>query len=874
MDRFNLSTRIELFAICTSLETDLKNFILLSDDNINFTQAMREKAIQREKSIDANNDEQVLNQLDLKDYVELIKSYPYKYKINNDKCYILDEYFKKIVPVRNRVMHTKPLELGDRALLIEVMEKIDFELNWIDWRETINTRETIATDPSKLLSKKYVPLKEYNPNIYHNLPEPEFDDTGYIGRVRDRKEIRDLILNKKNQIITIVGNGGVGKSATVVKVLYDLIDDPQCNYDCIIWITLKTQTLSKGEFIEITNCIRSVPEIYKFSKNVIITDDDIPTQDSLIKFMDDFSVLLVLDNLETINTGDITTFLKNVPDKSKVLITSRHGLGELENRKRLDGLDKQDTIIYFRELSKYYGLDLHKRSDNAIFEITGNALYSNPLSIKWYISGIFNGMNEKILLSHKEELISFCISNVFEKLGSISKKILQIFLLEKKRLSYGAIDYYVNTDDVSLRESINELLSTYMISSVVGEFIMNDMSREYISINYPPNNDLVIEILKKRKELKVIMQNVKILSEQAMFNPQSICANLSDDDKQLATYYLQNALAFSKNKKWEESKLQCEKAMNIAPNFFEIYKIKAFIEAERGEYYGAISNYEIALSKCESTKEKAIVCFLFSVFYAIKMQDLDNALEYIEKADNYIPNNIEILLEKARVYMFLGKYEEAETLLNTVESLDNNPVLRTQNIIASRYAELYRRKAEVLEHRDYERKLKYYQDGIEKLNRVQELDIKSGITLVSLLHDLSYLYFDKNALHLLVITMNKHNYLLSKINYIKKNKMCDLLREHRDDIPNDEYEKIERFINNYKSISNEIKNEDEGIVIKIKDYYGFISNSEHKTSSGIYFLIYNAYSDIQVGDFVKFDLYETRNGKAAKNIVKIKSDEM
>lgn len=869
MDRFNLSTRIELFAICTSLETDLKQFILSSDSNINFTQTMRDKAANREKTINLNSDEQILNQLDLKDYVELITSNPHKYNINNDKASNLSTYFDKIVPVRNRVMHTKPLELGDRALLIEVMERVDKELDWIDWIETVKTREIIASDPSKLLSKKYVPLKEYNPNIYHNLPEPEFDDTGYIGRIRDRKEIKELILNNKNQIITIVGNGGVGKSATAVKVLYDLIDDPQCDFECIIWITLKTQTLSKGEFVEIADCIKSVPDIYKFSKSVIITDDEIPTQESLLKFMDDFKVLLVLDNLETINSGDITTFLKNVPDKSKVLITSRHGLGELENRKRLDGLDKQDTITYFRELSKYYGLDLHKRNDDEVYEITGHALYSNPLSIKWFISGVFNGMSEKVLLSHKEELINFCISNVFEKLSNISKKILQIFLLEKKRLSYGAIDYYVNTDDVSLRVAINELLSTYMICSVAGEFVMNDMSREYISINYPPDNQLVTQIFKKRKELKTIMQSVKVLSEQAMFSPNSICANLSDDDKQLATYYLQNALSFSKSKKWEEARLQCEKAMNIAPDFFEIYKIKAFIEAERGEYYGAVSNYEIALLKCDTSKEKAIVCYLFSVFYTIKMQDLDYALEYIEKADKYMPNTIEILLEKARVYMYLGKYSESEELLKRAESFNENPVLRTQNIFASRYAELFRRKAEILENRDYEIKLRYFKDAISRLNSVQELDIKSGITLVYLLHDLSYLYFDEEAFDLLSLTINRYINLLCKIKHPRKNKMCDFLRSHKEDIPVEKYKKIERFINDYRYISNEIRNDNEGVVTKIKEYYGFISNSNYKASSSIYFLKLNAYEDIQVGDYVKFDIYKNSKGIAAKNIIKI-----
>ena len=45
--RFNLSTRIELFAICTSIEVDIKEFILHGEGKIAFTSDMRCKAKER-----------------------------------------------------------------------------------------------------------------------------------------------------------------------------------------------------------------------------------------------------------------------------------------------------------------------------------------------------------------------------------------------------------------------------------------------------------------------------------------------------------------------------------------------------------------------------------------------------------------------------------------------------------------------------------------------------------------------------------------------------------------------------------------------------------------------------------------------------------
>ena len=83
------------------------------------------------------------------------------------------------------------------------------------------------------------------------------------------------------------------------------------------------------------------------------------------------------------------------------------------------------------------------------------------------------------------------------------------------------------------------------------------------------------------------------------------------------------------------------------------------------------------------------------------MQDIDNALEYIERADRYLPNTNEIILEKVRVYTFIGKYDEAEQLWIKAKELGVHPNLRTLNIMANRYMDLKRRQAGILQNRDY-----------------------------------------------------------------------------------------------------------------------------------------------------------------------------
>lgn len=867
MQKLNLGTRVEMFSICSSIEYDLKSFITETNTNINFTDEMRAKAAERKRDI--CNNEEILDQLDLGDFVHIISSAPFEYGINNDKAREIVSFFNKIIPVRNRVMHTKPLELGDRATLIEAMQYIDKKIIWIQWNELKIVREIIENDSSQLLSKKYIGIKEYNPRVFHNLPLPEFDDTGFIGRKKDIKEITELILNKKNQVISVVGNGGMGKTSTVIKILYDLLENPKNPFEAIIWITLKTKTLSNGEFIEIKDSIKSLDEVVEKSQSEMLLGEEENAMDSVIEFMEVFNVLLVLDNMETVNTGDVNNFLRRIPDRSKVLITSRLGVGEFEVRQKIEGLSKNDAITYFREVSKYYGLEMHKQSDEEIYKVISDNLYNNPLSIKWYISGIYLGTDAKKMLSHKENLIEFCISNIFDKLNETSRKILQLFLLQNNKLTYGLIDYYIGEDELVLRNAINELLSTYMIQASSGNYIMNDMSREYISLKYPPDNQFVKEVFSKRKVLNAILQQVKVYSEQAPYNSNTISFNLKSIDEQLATYHLKEALAYGKEKKWNKCIEEVTKAQSIEPDFFEVYKVKAFLEAEKGELYGAINNYNIALSKCKTDRERARVCFLFSVFYTVKMQDTDSALEYILKAEEYVPDSDDILLEKVRVQTFLGKYDEAENLWQDIKLRENDANLRTKNILGNRYLDLKRRQAEILQNRDYIKKYTLIKQAIDQLEDIEIIDDKTAVNLLKALTILAYAYYHENSIKLIADTLDKYSYAVTKLDKNKKDKLLTIIIEKEESIDKSYYQTIYLLLSTFKLEASNILKENEGLVVKMKDNYGFISNANYAYNKGLFFTKNNAYENIKVGDIVSFDIYENSKGLAAKNIKKV-----
>ncbi|WP_371103511.1 tetratricopeptide repeat protein, partial [Streptomyces sp. PU_AKi4] len=153
------------------------------------------------------------------------------------------------------------------------------------------------------------------------------------------------------------------------------------------------------------------------------------------------------------------------------------------------------------------------------------------------------------------------------------------------------------------------------------------------------------------------------------------------------------ALESSSKKHWKESSELIKKAENVAPDYFEIYKVKAFINAENNNLMDAIDSYRIAIENAHEDTEKASVYYLFSVFYTIKLQDYIQARECIEEAEKYISDEPRITLEKGRIYMYLGEFEEA---LNIFKSIDTskNRTDKFANQYVSKISDLYRRMAE------------------------------------------------------------------------------------------------------------------------------------------------------------------------------------
>ena len=192
--------------------------------------------------------------------------------------------------------------------------------------------------------------------IPNNLPASL---TTFIGREKEQAEIIQLI--GEHRLVTLTGEGGVGKTRTSLKVGRQVLGE----YVNGVWL-VELAPLSEPELL--TQTVASV-----FG---IVAQPELSHIELLINFLRAQTALLILDNCEHLldACAQLTdTLLKNCPNL-KILATSREAfgiLGEVQYRlPTLDLPDIQQTLKTFREYESVRLFEERARLSQPDFSLT------------------------------------------------------------------------------------------------------------------------------------------------------------------------------------------------------------------------------------------------------------------------------------------------------------------------------------------------------------------------------------------------------------------------------------------------------------------------------------------------------------------------
>jgi len=674
-------TRLTLFALISSIEEDLRNIITsnLPDKPLEIIHEEQfEKFFKRfnkENSTpkESIKTEELLYYADFKENIEILNRNDNKlpeYIKNVIKSHNGD--FEKLTPIRNRVAHSRPLSYNDFSIVQDVTSSLLCSSSNDLWTNLSNSYSRLKKEPSFVLGLNIPESFLREENIYNNLPLPEFDDTGYIGRKKLVQHVKQLCLGAY-PVISIVGDGGQGKSALALKVAYELLESRDNPFEAIIWSTSKTMQLTNNEIQKIDDCITDSMGVFKnIESNVLNCGTDNPIE-TVLEYLRNFKILLIIDNLETVLDDRIRQFLGSLPNGSKVLITSRIGLGAFEYPVKLQPMESSDSINLLRCLATLRDQTFILKTHNSKLVSYCNKMNNNPGYIKWFISAMQSGKRPEEILDKPHVFLDFCMSNVYEYLDDESRSILRSLLCINGELSNAELAYINEIGFNDLQKGLHQLMTTNMVqmrstpkgSSFESKYDISDFARQYLLKNHPTKSS---EFKKFRtNHNKLISRNEKFRNNNNLPKYSIYNIDIRSESDTVIAHTLIDALNASKVGKYQKANELIESARNLAPEFYEVRRCEAWIKSMQGNVSLADEAYQAAI---ELEPNNARLYFWYAGFILRYLHDTYEAKRILTKAYSIDRQTVDISIELARINMYLGEYDETDRILFELQDLD------------------------------------------------------------------------------------------------------------------------------------------------------------------------------------------------------------
>jgi LuxR family glucitol operon transcriptional activator len=310
---------------------------------------------------------------------------------------------------------------------------------------------THAIAEQRALPGSEVPALPEPPQVYHNLPQPDYGT--FIGRERELAQIQQLLSpDSRHFLVTIDGIGGIGKSALALEVAHRYLREydrllAKERFEAIIWTSAKTSVLTADGIAPRQQIMRTLDDIYT-AIAVALQREDItrarPEEqgERVTQALTRQRTLLIVDNLETVDDERVNAFLRELPIPTKAIVTTRHRI-DVAYPVRLTGMPRGDGLFLITQECDRKNVTLTETETEKLYDRTGGV----PLAIVWSVAqmgygygvdGVFHRLGDA-----KGDIARFCFEGIVACIrGESAHKLLialSFFVRDAKRDALGRV---------------------------------------------------------------------------------------------------------------------------------------------------------------------------------------------------------------------------------------------------------------------------------------------------------------------------------------------------------------------------------------------------------------------------------------------------
>jgi cold shock CspA family protein len=606
----------------------------------------------------------------------------------SDSLRALTPRLEIVTRVRNRLAHSRRFDVDD----LDAVEQLSAAaLNSpLRMPRLKAAADRMATDPTwNSHEDSWAPSAASMPN---NVPPPEFEETGLIGRQRESAELLAALRKRHKHVITLVGEGGVGKTALAVQCLSVLVEDPDAEYAAVVWVSLKQHRLTPSGIELISGASTDLPEVIRAIAVVFEMPTD-ATMPEVMEAVQGLPVLIALDNAEAVDGDDVLDLIDQFPRDTDFLLTSRVGLGQLESRMQVGPLDIKAGIAMYRQFANRRGQVHLARAPQDTCEDIVRSLACRPLAIRWFIEAVAAGREPADVLAQQELLIDYCVETVYEGLDDVSRRTAIALLVADRPLPIGEIvalaeltrdDVHRGLHDLDRRSLVTKDLSgqgleqVYELSALAGDFLRRTSSE-----------DGVRELITDRWVRMLKSDEARRTETRRGLTPSALRVNSGEE--RVAADLLHRALRASKNGDQHLARTLCDQAKEVAPGYFEVPRVGGFIAASADRPEEALRQYQHALELAQTEDDEAVVNYWMADVLARSLHDVEAGVGHARRAHEVL-DLPDTALRLGRVLMWEERFDEAEGFLR--DALERAGSGRTRAIARTNLVNLSRRKVE------------------------------------------------------------------------------------------------------------------------------------------------------------------------------------
>jgi tetratricopeptide (TPR) repeat protein len=275
-------------------------------------------------------------------------------------------------------------------------------------------------------------------------------------------------------------------------------------FDAIVWTSAKRAILTADGIIARRQVLRTIDDVYT-AIAVALQRDDITRasgdqQGELVRrALTQQRTLLIIDNLETVDDTNVITFLRELPDPTKAIVTTRHRIDAAYPIRLGDmpWLDAQKLIVQQAEEKK---VKLTGEQAKRLYARTGGV----PLAISWSIAQIGFGYPIRTVLRRlsqpHEDIARFCFEEalaLIRKYPAARHLLLALSLFETgaTRQTLGQVAGFAD-DVLSRDEGLVQLEKLSLINKDNGRFTLLPLTRDYATaerLKHPDEDRELVE---------------------------------------------------------------------------------------------------------------------------------------------------------------------------------------------------------------------------------------------------------------------------------------------------------------------------------------------------------------------------------------------